>query len=401
MSFNCTRQRGCLVSVVSTKLRSRTHFTTFPQVFRSCRAIRASPRRRRERAGVAASYGIQLAQHHPRPRSRPTGASQPLAFARSFALFPHHVSHRELQFATIELQWHFSVPLDQRARHPPKPIVGQVRRGLRRSRCLVLVVAVSLFALLGRCMVQEAPDGRTAAAFLFVFRVWVANRLPARVSIAGPISVVGSVALPVFGHRVCASVIWCLALAAVLWLSTTKSEVRVCASVSWCLALAAVLWSSTTKSEVFALLRERAIFFLISPFVTKFDTHGAFHKRNKHANPRTKKNGGVSSLPPMSAPLRSALWNTPWLRTLRVVSWNTSRGGVSQSTPRYVIWKKSSSSSSSSIWAGNSNANPSSRSVSPPNSNSCELELELTRNSSCQWGSTRTRTNSTRNSWFG
>jgi len=110
---------------------------------------------------------------------RTTGASQPRAFARNFALFPHHVSHRELPFATTDLQWHFSVPLDQRVRQSPRSIVGQVGQGSRSSDCLVVVV-VSLFAVLGRCVVQRSTGRR----LVFVIRSRVASprgsRSPAR-----------------------------------------------------------------------------------------------------------------------------------------------------------------------------------------------------------------------------
>jgi hypothetical protein len=68
----------------------------------------------------------------------------------------------ELPFLTTELQWHFSVPLDQRARRFQRLIIGREGRGSRSSSCLVVVV-VLLFALLGRC--GGAIKQRKAAAF--------------------------------------------------------------------------------------------------------------------------------------------------------------------------------------------------------------------------------------------
>ena len=60
---------------------------------------------------------------------------------------PHVPSSlRRRAFLMTELQWHFSVPLDQRARRQfQRWIVGQVGKGSRSSGCLVMVVLL-LFA---------------------------------------------------------------------------------------------------------------------------------------------------------------------------------------------------------------------------------------------------------------
>ena len=62
------------------------------------------------------------------------------------------------ELLTTDLQWRFSAPLDQRSPQSPRSTVRWVGRGSRSSRCLVVVV-VSLFVLLGRCVAQRAPDG--------------------------------------------------------------------------------------------------------------------------------------------------------------------------------------------------------------------------------------------------
>ena len=134
-------------------------------------------------------------QHHPRPRPRTTGASQPCAFARNFALFPQHAPHRELPFVTTDLQWHFSVPLDQRARQPPRSIVGQV--GARVAQQLVLPRRGRGFVVCGSRSLRGAKKHQTAAGF----RVSVASRLTARVPIAGPARPTASFRFGNFAHR--------------------------------------------------------------------------------------------------------------------------------------------------------------------------------------------------------
>ena len=73
-------------------------------------------------------------------------------------------------------------------------------RGSRSSGCLVVVV-VSWFVLLGRCVVQRGTGRR------FFFRVSVASHLPARVAIVGLVCAMASVALPVSDRRNSTSVI--------------------------------------------------------------------------------------------------------------------------------------------------------------------------------------------------
>ena len=58
------------------------------------------------------------------------------------------------ELLTTELQWHFSAQLNQRSPRSPRSTVGWVGRGVRSSRCLIVVV-VSLFVILGRCVAQS------------------------------------------------------------------------------------------------------------------------------------------------------------------------------------------------------------------------------------------------------
>ena len=83
----------------------------------------------------------------------------------------------KLYFRTTELQWHFSVPLDQRERQSPKSVVGRVGAGSRSSGCLVVVV-VSWFVLLGRCVVQRGTGRR----LFFVFQSRVTSPRASRSS---------------------------------------------------------------------------------------------------------------------------------------------------------------------------------------------------------------------------
>ena len=74
-------------------------------------------------------------------------------------------------------EWHFSVPLDQRERQSPKSVVGRVGAGSRSSGCLVVVV-VSWFVLLGRCVVQRGTGRR----LFFVFQSRVTSPRASRSS---------------------------------------------------------------------------------------------------------------------------------------------------------------------------------------------------------------------------
>ena len=116
----------------------------------------ASPRR-----------GCLSVKHPARPASSSTSATKDWSFPapyirtkrRSQTSVLHRVSHRKLSFQTTELHRHFSVPLKQRARYSPRSIVGQVGEGSRSLGCLVVVV-VSLFVLLGRCVAQRSTGRR-------------------------------------------------------------------------------------------------------------------------------------------------------------------------------------------------------------------------------------------------
>ena len=127
-------------------------------------------------------------------------SSQLRTFARNFALVLHHVSHRELYFQTAELHGHFSVPLNQRARHSPRSVVGRDGERVaqlavsRRGRCFVVCAS----RLLG-----GAKKHRAAVAFC----VSVASYLLSRVQIAAPICAAGPVALLVSVRRISASAI--------------------------------------------------------------------------------------------------------------------------------------------------------------------------------------------------
>ena len=63
------------------------------------------------------------------------------------------------ELLVTELQWRFSAPLNQRSPQSPRSIVGWVGRGSRSSRCPIVVV-VSLFLLLGRCVAQRSTRRR-------------------------------------------------------------------------------------------------------------------------------------------------------------------------------------------------------------------------------------------------
>ena len=63
------------------------------------------------------------------------------------------------EILATDLQWRFSAPLDQRSPQSPRSTVRWVGRGSRSSRCLVVVV-VSLFVLLGRCVAQRSTGRR-------------------------------------------------------------------------------------------------------------------------------------------------------------------------------------------------------------------------------------------------
>ena len=106
------------------------------------------------------SNDIQLASRHSRRRAIAAAqrrlCRRPRA-TRSAGVSEHHSSHsnasrllcaslRRRAFLMTELQWHFSVPLDQRARRQfQRWIVGRVGKGSRSSGCLVMVVLL-LFA---------------------------------------------------------------------------------------------------------------------------------------------------------------------------------------------------------------------------------------------------------------
>ena len=126
--------------------------------------------------------------------------SQLRTFARNFALVLHHVSRRELHFQTTELHGHFSVPLNQRARHSPRSVVGRVGEG-RAARGVSpwSLFCCLRFSVAGWC--KEAPDSG------FFFCASVASYLLARVQIAAPICAAGPVALLISGRRVSASAI--------------------------------------------------------------------------------------------------------------------------------------------------------------------------------------------------
>ena len=160
--------------------------------------------RRRDQAGVAALRSTQLAQHRPRPRPRTTRASQlhtmAHTFTRNFALFLTTSLITNCPFRTTELQWHFSVPLDQRAPQSPKSVVGRVgagfaQLGVSRRGCDFVVCAYR--------SLRGAKKHRTAA----LFHVSVASHLPARISIVGLIYAMGFVALPASDRRSSTSVI--------------------------------------------------------------------------------------------------------------------------------------------------------------------------------------------------
>ena len=63
------------------------------------------------------------------------------------------------ELLTTDLQWRFSAPVDQRSPQSPRSTARWVGRGSRSSRCLVVVV-VSLFVLLGRCVAQRSTGRR-------------------------------------------------------------------------------------------------------------------------------------------------------------------------------------------------------------------------------------------------
>ena len=157
-------------------------------------------RRRRDQAGVAARRSTQLAQHRPKPRPRTTGASQLHTATRNFGTCPHLHRWSLTAFPATELHRHFSVPLNERARHSPKFIFGRAGAGVaqlgvsRRGRRFVVRASRSL---------SGAKKHRTAA----VFRVSVASNLPTRIPIVGPICAMGRAALSPCDRRNSTSVI--------------------------------------------------------------------------------------------------------------------------------------------------------------------------------------------------
>lgn len=125
--------------------------------------------------------------------------------------------------------------INERA-NPRSRSSDESRRGSRSSGCLV-VVLVSWFVLLGRCVVR-----RSTGRQLF-FRVLVASHLPARVAIVGLICAMASVALPASDRRNSTSVISRLARGG--------------------------CWVVIKKSAVFTSLRERVRSFFDSAFWNK------------------------------------------------------------------------------------------------------------------------------------
>ena len=83
------------------------------------------------------------------------------------------------ELRTTDLQWRFSAPLDQRSPQSPRSTVRWVERGSRSSRCLVVVV-VSLFVLLGRCVAQKSTRRRRFGVIRSRFASPRASRWSAR-----------------------------------------------------------------------------------------------------------------------------------------------------------------------------------------------------------------------------
>ena len=166
-----------------------------------------------------------------------------------------------------DLQWHFSVPLDQRARQSPRSIVGQVGASVAQ---LGLSCRGRGFVLCGSRSLLGAKKHRTAAGFRVV--VSVASHLTAQFPIVGPARAIASVALPASSRRVCASVISRIAPA------------------GGCLVV--------VKNKVRFLLLCCTRFFLLPPFGATFYTHGSCNALSINETSKTAhfKNGGIVSI---------------------------------------------------------------------------------------------------------
>ena len=154
-----TRQRSGPVSSVRTKPHSPTPFRSFHRCTEPITSFRyrlfadkTKPELPLREAPGSLSTDLNL-DHEPR---------ELLSSARS-----HEISLPSLptsltvncELLTTEVQWHFSAPLNQRSPQSPRSTVRWAGRGSRSLRCLVVVV-VSLFVLLGRCVAQISTGRR-------------------------------------------------------------------------------------------------------------------------------------------------------------------------------------------------------------------------------------------------